>query len=160
MDSRRSEEQEKSWKRSVSSVSASWAADGGASADAGYTVIASDHRARRPSPCSTKGEKIPASTRWRGRHDRHHHGPRHARGRRSAVRRRRHRAGLSGQAGHRHELDLADRDQEIRGEDQRARLRLYRCAGSGGEVGAKAATLTIMVGGPEAAFERVKPMFE
>jgi len=29
---------------------------------------------------------------------------------------------------------------------------------SGGEVGAKAATLTIMVGGPEDAFERVKPL--
>ena len=31
---------------------------------------------------------------------------------------------------------------------------------SGGEVGAKAASLTIMVGGPQAAFERVSPMFE
>jgi 2-hydroxy-3-oxopropionate reductase len=31
---------------------------------------------------------------------------------------------------------------------------------SGGEVGAKAATLTIMVGGSEAAFERVKPLFQ
>ena len=31
---------------------------------------------------------------------------------------------------------------------------------SGGEVGAKAASLTIMVGGSEAAFERVKPLFE
>src|SRR5271157_2489920 len=31
---------------------------------------------------------------------------------------------------------------------------------SGGEVGAKAATLTIMVGGPESAFEKVKPLFE
>ena len=31
---------------------------------------------------------------------------------------------------------------------------------SGGEVGAKAASLTIMVGGREAAFERVKPLFE
>jgi len=30
---------------------------------------------------------------------------------------------------------------------------------SGGEVGAKAASLTIMVGGPERAFERVKPLF-
>ncbi|MBI6630846.1 2-hydroxy-3-oxopropionate reductase [Pontibaca salina] len=30
---------------------------------------------------------------------------------------------------------------------------------SGGEVGAKAATLTIMVGGPEAAFERAMPLF-
>jgi 2-hydroxy-3-oxopropionate reductase len=31
---------------------------------------------------------------------------------------------------------------------------------SGGEVGAKAATLTIMVGGPEHAFARAKPLFE
>src|ERR1700733_10410313 len=31
---------------------------------------------------------------------------------------------------------------------------------SGGEVGAKGATLTIMVGGPEKAFERAKPLFE
>jgi 2-hydroxy-3-oxopropionate reductase len=31
---------------------------------------------------------------------------------------------------------------------------------SGGEVGAKAASLTIMVGGKEAVFERVKPLFE
>jgi 2-hydroxy-3-oxopropionate reductase len=31
---------------------------------------------------------------------------------------------------------------------------------SGGEVGAKAASLTIMVGGPDTVFERVKPLFE
>ena len=31
---------------------------------------------------------------------------------------------------------------------------------SGGEVGAKNATLSIMVGGPEATFEKVKPLFE
>jgi 2-hydroxy-3-oxopropionate reductase len=31
---------------------------------------------------------------------------------------------------------------------------------SGGEVGAKAASLTIMVGGPDAAFERAKPLFD
>ena len=31
---------------------------------------------------------------------------------------------------------------------------------SGGEVGAKNATLSIMVGGPEATFERIKPVFE
>jgi 2-hydroxy-3-oxopropionate reductase len=31
---------------------------------------------------------------------------------------------------------------------------------SGGEVGAKNAALTIMVGGPEAAFEKVKPLFQ
>ena len=31
---------------------------------------------------------------------------------------------------------------------------------SGGEVGAKNATLSIMVGGPQAVFERIKPLFE
>lgn len=31
---------------------------------------------------------------------------------------------------------------------------------SGGEVGAKQASLTIMVGGPQAAFDRVKPLFD
>src|SRR3954470_24925263 len=31
---------------------------------------------------------------------------------------------------------------------------------SGGDVGAKVGSLTIMVGGPEAAFERVRPLFE
>ncbi len=31
---------------------------------------------------------------------------------------------------------------------------------SGGEVGARAASLTIMVGGPQAAFERAQPLFE
>src|SRR5215204_6230797 len=31
---------------------------------------------------------------------------------------------------------------------------------SGGDVGAKAASLTIMVGGPQSAFDRVKPLFE
>src|SRR5260370_11323417 len=31
---------------------------------------------------------------------------------------------------------------------------------SGGEVGAKAASLTIMVGGPDDAFEKVKPLFQ
>jgi 2-hydroxy-3-oxopropionate reductase len=31
---------------------------------------------------------------------------------------------------------------------------------SGGEVGAKAASLTIMVGGPQTAFDRVKPLFD
>ena len=38
---------------------------------------------------------------------------------------------VEGQAGHRHELDLADRDQGIRQEDQCARLRLSRRAGVG-----------------------------
>jgi 2-hydroxy-3-oxopropionate reductase len=31
---------------------------------------------------------------------------------------------------------------------------------SGGEVGAKAASLTIMVGGPQAAFDKARPLFE
>ena len=46
-----------------------------------------------------------------------------------------------------------------------ARVNINGCAYldapvSGGEVGAKAASLTIMVGGPEAAFERALPIFE
>ncbi len=46
-----------------------------------------------------------------------------------------------------------------------ARIGLYDCdyldaPVSGGEVGAKAASLTIMVGGPERVFDRVKPLFD
>jgi 2-hydroxy-3-oxopropionate reductase len=49
--------------------------------------------------------------------------------------------------------------------DFAARVNINGCAYldapvSGGEVGAKAASLTIMVGGPDAAFERAKPIFE
>jgi 2-hydroxy-3-oxopropionate reductase len=49
--------------------------------------------------------------------------------------------------------------------DFAARINALGCAYldapvSGGEVGAKAASLTIMVGGPEATFEQVKPLFE
>jgi 2-hydroxy-3-oxopropionate reductase len=59
----------------------------------------------------------------------------------------------------RHELDLADRDQGLR-KKSTPRLRLPRCPVSGGEVGAKNAALTIMVGAPQAAFDRVKPLFD
>jgi len=49
--------------------------------------------------------------------------------------------------------------------DFAARIRALGCdyldaPVSGGEVGAKAASLTIMVGGPEAAFARARPVFE
>jgi 2-hydroxy-3-oxopropionate reductase len=49
--------------------------------------------------------------------------------------------------------------------DFAARVNINGCAYldapvSGGEVGAKAASLTIMVGGPEEAFERARPVFE
>ncbi len=49
--------------------------------------------------------------------------------------------------------------------DFAARVAKYGCEYldapvSGGEVGAKAASLTIMVGGPDAAFERARPLFE
>ena len=37
---------------------------------------------------------------------------------------------------------------------------MTRAPVSGGEVGAKAASLTIMVGGPERAFAKVKPLFD
>ncbi len=69
-------------------------------------------------------------SRAEGRHH-HHDGARHAgRGRRAVRRRTAWREGLSqGQDRRRHELDLADRDQGVRAEDQRARLRLPRRAG-------------------------------
>ncbi len=49
--------------------------------------------------------------------------------------------------------------------DMAARINAHGCdyldaPVSGGEVGAKAASLTIMVGGPEAAFARVEPVFK
>ena len=71
-------------------------------------------------------------------------------------------AGLTaGQAGHRHELDLAGRDQGLRRDGSRTQGCDYLDAPvSGGEVGAKNAALTIMVGGSEAAFARAKPLFE
>ncbi len=66
-----------------------------------------------------------------------------------------------GNAGDRHVLDQPDRDQGVRQEDQRPRAATtWMRPVSGGEVGAKQATLTIMVGGPEAAFARAKPLFE
>jgi 2-hydroxy-3-oxopropionate reductase len=53
----------------------------------------------------------------------------------------------------------------IETKDYAARINEYGCQYldapvSGGEVGAKAGTLTIMVGGPEEAFAKVKPLFE
>ncbi len=53
----------------------------------------------------------------------------------------------------------------IETKDFAARIEALGCAYldapvSGGEVGAKAASLTIMVGGPQAAFDRARPIFE
>jgi 2-hydroxy-3-oxopropionate reductase len=74
---------------------------------------------------------------------------------------RRRRAGPDeGQDGGRHELDLADRDQGFAERINALGCDYLDAPVSGGEVGAKAATLTIMVGGAQAAFERVKPLFE
>jgi 2-hydroxy-3-oxopropionate reductase len=83
-----------------------------------------------------------------GRH-RLHHGARHAR--RRAVLfgdERRGRGPEQGQDRRRHELDLADRDQGLRQAINALGCDYLDAPVSGGEVGAKAATLTIMVGGP------------
>lgn len=61
-------------------------------------------------------------------------------------------------------VDMSSIDP-IRTKDFAARIAALGCEYldapvSGGEVGAKAATLTIMVGGSEAAFARVKPLFD
>ena len=67
----------------------------------------------------------------------------------------------SGQDRDRHELDLAVRDEGVRGAHQPARLRVR------GRAGVRAArwaprtlALTIMVGASESTFEKVKPLFE
>ena len=73
---------------------------------------------------------------------------------------RRRRRSDRGQDRRRHELDLADRDQGLRQKINALGCDYLDAPVSGGDVGAKAATLTIMVGGPEAAFENVKPLFE
>ena len=67
---------------------------------------------------------------------------------------------VDGQARHRHELDLADRDQDFADQIKALGCDYLDAPVSGGEVGAKAASLTIMVGGSEAAFDRAKPVFE
>ena len=102
--------------------------------DAGYTVVASDHRSAPPKSLVDKGLKTVTG------HD--------AVARAADIvitmvpdtpqvadvlfgEKRRRRRAVGGQAGHRHELDLADRDEEIRRADQRARLRLSRRAGVG-----------------------------
>ncbi len=91
----------------------------------------------------------------------HHHGARHARRGQGAVRRARGGAGAERRQGGRgHEHHLAGGDEGIR-----PRIAAHNCEYldapvSGGEVGAKNATLTIMVGGPDTAFHRVKPVFE
>ncbi|MFJ2992862.1 2-hydroxy-3-oxopropionate reductase [Pandoraea sp. NPDC087047] len=61
-------------------------------------------------------------------------------------------------------IDMSSIDP-LRTKDFAARIAAQGCdyldaPVSGGEVGAKAATLTIMVGGSEAAFARVKPLFD
>jgi 2-hydroxy-3-oxopropionate reductase len=65
--------------------------------------------------------------------------------------------GRRGKDRRRREFDLAARDQGVREEDQRARLRISRCTRlwrrSGREGGVAA------VGGSEATFARVKPLF-
>ena len=71
-------------------------------------------------------------------------------------------AGLTqGQDRRRHELDLAARDQGVREEDQRARLRLPRRAGVGRR-GRRQGRVADDHGAAarEAAFDKVKPLFE
>ena len=65
-----------------------------------------------------------------------------------------------GRAGDRHVLDQPDRDQGLCQANQRQGLRLPRRAGFRRRGRRQAGTLTIMVGGPDAAFARAKPLFE
>ena len=73
--------------------------------------------------------------------------------------RRRRRRAVAGQDRRRHELDLTDRDQDFAKRINELGCDYLDAPVSGGEVGAKAATLTIMVGGSQ-RLRRVKPLFE
>ena len=68
--------------------------------------------------------------------------------------------GLSRANRHRHELDLPIETKLFAAEINKKGCDYFDAPVSGGEVGAKAASLTIMVGGPERAFAKVKPLFE
>ncbi len=99
----------------------------------------------------------------RRRAGRHHlrDGAGHARRRAGAVRRAGPRLRLEqGQARRRHEFDLARGDQDFAERIKAIGCDYLDAPVSGGEVGAKNATLSIMVGGPDMAFERARPLFE
>ena len=82
------------------------------------------------------------------------------RGDRAVRPERRGRGAEAGHAGDRHVLDQPDRDQGFARKINEMGCDYLDAPVSGGEVGAKQATLTIMVGGPDAAFARAKPLFE
>ena len=67
---------------------------------------------------------------------------------------------VDGQDRRRHELDLADRDQGVRQADQRARLRLSRRAGLRRRGRRQGGVADHHGRRPEAAFDKVKPLFE
>ena len=73
---------------------------------------------------------------------------------------RRRRGPVRGQDRGGHEFHFADRDQSLCRAHQKAGADYVDAPVSGGEVGAKNAALTIMVGASEAAFAKVKPLFE
>ena len=118
--------------RSASSASASWARPWPATCSRPATAVRAHAQQGAAASSPTAARRVCASAQ-RGRAAGRHHlrdGARHARRGDGAVRRgRRGRRPVQGQDGGRHELDLADRDQGLRGEDQRARLRLPRRAG-------------------------------
>ena len=67
---------------------------------------------------------------------------------------------VAGQDRGRHEFDLPVETKEFAEQINALGCDYLDAPVSGGEVGAKAASLTIMVGGAEDAFERVKPLFD
>ena len=130
---------------------------------AGHAAVRRTRAARCRRRCSTPAPRACANAAGSGRARRHHlhHGARHARRGGGAVRRDGVAAGLS--AG-KTVVDMSS-ISPIATKDFAQKINELGCdyldaPVSGGEVGAKAASLTIMVGGPEAAFERVKPLFE
>ena len=140
--------------RSVSSVSASWDARWRATSRPPATAVRPRRRARSRRSSIAEGAVVCTSrqgSRPEGRH-RHHHGARHARRRGGAVRRR-----TASRRGSRKGKIVVDMSSisPIETKEFAEKIDELGCdyldaPVSGGEVGAKAATLTIMVGGAEA----------
>jgi 2-hydroxy-3-oxopropionate reductase len=91
---------------------------------------------------------------------RHHHGAGYAACRSGLFGQDGVAAGFEGADRRRHEFDPAAGHQGLPRRPRRSAPIISMRRFRGGEVGAKAASLTIMVGGPERAFNTMKPVFD
>lgn len=151
------------WPRSDSSAPASWACPWRRTCRKPATSCSSPTTMTRPLPRSSRPAPSPWPTPRSGPGSRvhHRHGAGHPAGRRCAVPQGRHRRRRGPeQGGDRHELHLPTATKAFAEKIKATGATYLDAPVSGGEVGAKAATLSIMVGGCPNAFERALPLFQ